>query len=287
MQTRTTKAVTITLLTCSSAAHPAEPVIVLDAEARYESNVGNTLAKDALADRVVSVGATVSKGIVLDERSAMVLRGALRYDQYARYRDLSGASISGGAKYRIQPTPGYSEPWFEVAGNAEILRHRNSAIRDGTILSLQAAIGKNFTDRIRAGTGIAREVRQASEGLAWDTRQNKLFATVDYQAAEATVLYANVARVFGDQVASGPDVAPTAWTDGLAKAENADSVLSKDVKHTAWRIDAITNLMALGLNIGMSGDDALEFGAQHYHSRVRGGPGYSGYVLHAGYVRRF
>lgn len=287
MEARTGKALTIALLIGSGAAFAAEPVIVLDAEARYESNVGRTLSRDALIDRVASIGATAIKGIVLDERSALVLKGALRYDEYARYRDLSGVSFSGGAKYRVQPTAGYTEPWLELAGSAEILRHRDSSIRDGSIWSLQAAIGKNFTDRIRASTGAAREARQASEGLAFDTHQNRLFATVDYQMADATVLYANAARIFGDQVASGPDVTPTSWADGLAKAENADGALSRDVRHTAWRLGAITNLMAVGLNVGMGGGDALDFGARHFRSQIGGGPSYSGFVLHAGYLRRF
>lgn len=287
MHARTGKALTIALLIGTSAAFAAEPAIVLDAQARYESNVGSTLSRDALVDRVVSVGATATKGMVLDERSALVLKAALRYDGYARYRDLSRISLSGGAKYRIQPTAGYSEPWFELGGNGEILRHRDSSIRDGSLWTLQAAIGKNFTDRIRASAGIAREVRQASEGVAFETRQRKIFATVDYQLAETTVLYANAARVFGDQVSSGPDVTPTSWTDGLVKAENSDGALSRDVRQTAWRIDAVTNLMAVGLNVGMGGGDALDFGAQHFRSQYGGGLSYSGFILHAGYLRRF
>jgi hypothetical protein len=287
MEVRTGKPFMIALLMCGSAASAAEPVIDIDAEARYESNVGNTLSKDALIDRVVSVGATAAKGIVLDERSGLVLKTALRYDEYARYRDLSRVSLSGGAKYRMQPTAGYSEPWFEFAGSAELLRHRNSPIRDGAVWSLQAAMGKNITDRIRASTGVARDVRQASEGLAFDTLQNRLFAAIDYQIADTTVLYANVARVFGDQVASGPDVGAPSWTDGLAKAENADGALSKDVRHTAWRIDAITNLMTVGMNVGMRDGDALEIGALHFRSQAGGGFSYSGYILHAGYLRRF
>jgi hypothetical protein len=59
---------------------------------------------------------------------------------------------------RFQPSPGFTSPWFELAGQLEGFKYRDSDIRDGYAASTSASVGKYFTDRIRkeAGAGIER-----------------------------------------------------------------------------------------------------------------------------------
>jgi len=132
----------------------------LDAEYGHDTNVNRAaIGKEEQSDDSVSVEAYAARSILLSTRSGLVLKAAMHVTEFIEFGDLSSLGVSGRAAYRIQPSPGFTSPWIELAGQVDGFKYRDSDIRDGYAASATASVGKYFTDRIRAEAGVGLDRR--------------------------------------------------------------------------------------------------------------------------------
>ena len=263
----------------------------IDAEYAHDTNV-NRAAVDSeeLSDHSVSAEAYAARSILLSSRSGLVLKGAVRAAEFFDFSDLSSLAASGRAAYRLQPSPGFTSPWVEFAGQLDGFKYRDSPIRDGYAASIAASIGKHFTDRIRMEAGVGLDRRGGGEDGVYDLSNRKIWTALDYKLTTKATVYGSATWFDGEQVFTMFNTAAWATQAAYAKARAADPVFSSAFGGApiAYRVDAKTSRYELGINIALGGNNALDLGWNHFDSRAdQGGGKYDGDAFRAGYLYRF
>ena len=258
----------------------------LDAELTHDDNASRGLYDaDRKADNILSLEGSATRSLLLGPRSGAVFRAAARYSQYLEFKDLSNLALSGRAAWRVQPGLEFNSPFFEIAGSLAWLRHSDSELRDGTIVSLEASTGSHVTDRVRLGAGLGLDRREGggTAGL-YDLSTTRLWATMDYRFGVRNTAYARLQHVAGDHVFCSITVS------GLSPVWEPDQALASGLGRFAdcYRLDAKTLSWDIGLNYPLSGTRALDFALTSYSSKSdAGGLKYDGMLLRASYLYRF
>jgi len=263
----------------------------IDAEYGHDTNINRAaVGKEEQSDDSVSIEAYAARSILLSPSSGLVLKAAMHATEFFEFGDLSSLGISGRAAYRIQPSPGFTSPWIELAGQVDGFKYRDSDIRDGYIASATASVGKYFTDRVRMEAGVGYDRRGGGEGGVYDLSNGKIWAALDYKLTPKTTLYGSATLMDGEQVFTLFNTAPWAPLTTYSKARAPDPVFSSAFggAPTAYRVDARTARYELGVNIALRGNDALDLGLSHFESRTDQGSGkYDGDAFRVGYLYRF
>ena len=277
------------LIACSAMADATR--LGVDAEYGHDTNVNRAaIGKEEQSDDSASVEAYAARSFLLSPRSGLVLRGAIRATEYFDFRDLSSLAVSGRAAYRFQPSPGFTGPWIELAGQVDGFKYRDSTIRDGYATSATASIGKYFTDRIRMEAGLGYDRRGGGSSEVYDLSNRKVWTALDYKLTPKTTFYGSATWMDGEQVFTLFNTAAWAPLTTYAKAEAADPVFTSAFGGAppAYRVDARTDRYELGVNVALRGNDALDFGWSHFDSRAdRSGQKYDGDAFRVGYLIRF
>jgi hypothetical protein len=263
----------------------------VDAEYGHDTNVNRAaIGKEEQSDDSVSMEAYAARSFLLSSRSGLLLRGAMHATDYFDFHDLSSLGVSGRASYRFQPSPGFTSPWIELAGQVDGFKYRDSVIRDGYATSATASVGKYFTDRIRMEAGAGYDRRGGGSSGVYDLSNRKIWTAFDYKLTPKMTFYGSATWMEGEQVFTLFNTAAWAPLTTSAKAEAADPVFSSAFggAPTAYRVDARTDRYELGVNIALRGNDALDFGWSHFDSRAdRSGQKYDGDAFRVGYLIRF
>ncbi len=279
-------------LLASLAVHADSTRFGVDAEFLHDTNVtrGPT-AEDEKSDTIVSVEGYAARSYQLGVRSGIVMRGGLRLAEHTTFGDLSHVAASARAIYRLQPQPGYSQPWFEIAGAGQWLQHRDSDLRDGFIASASLGAGSYLTDRVRASINAGLEERIGSEGTLYDLTQNRIWGTLDYRVGLAATLYGSVIRLAGDQVFNAGSAAGQAGLSPYYDVRVRDPALSEEFNGVApygYRLEATTYIFELGLNLPLRGNQAIDLSGSFFDSSTdRGSQSYDGAAVRAIYMYRF
>ncbi len=263
----------------------------VEADVSHETNVNRAaLGKEEKSDNAVSVEAYATRSVLLSDRSGLVFRGAVHATEYSTFGDLSSVGISGRGAYRIQPWPGFTTPWLELAGQVDGFKYRDSDVRDGYIASVGASVGQYFTDRIRAEIGVGYDRRGGGAGNLYDLSNRKAWLALDYKLTPKTVFYGSGTWMEGEQVFTVFNTAPWAALYSSAKTKAPDPVFASAFggAPTAYRMDARTMLYELGVNYALAGNHAIDVGWSHFDSRATHSSGtYDGNTIRAGYLYRF
>ncbi len=264
----------------------------VDAEFSHHTNVNRAaLGGEEKSDNAVALEAYAARSFLLSDRSGIVVRGGLRAREFFDFGDMSSIGFAGRAAWRFQPSPGFTSPWLEVAAGLEALSHRDSDIRDGSIVSASASIGKYLTDRIRIEGGAGYERRDASEGEVYDLSNAKFWGALDYKLTSSTTFYGSATWLNGEQVFTLFNTAAWSSLYTYAKAWASDPVFAPafgGAAPMAYRVDAKTAVLELGANVALKGNQALDFGVSRFESKAdQGGGKYDGMTVRAGYLYRF
>lgn len=261
----------------------------LEAELTHDDNATRGLYDGKKSDDILALEASVSKGMMLGPRSGATLRAGARYAHFLDIGDISHLDLYGRAAVRYQPGVEFSSPWFEIAGRLDWLKHGDSELRDGTVLSLEASAGRYLTDRVRLSAGLGLDKRNGggTAGL-YDLSGNRIFATVDYRLDVRNTLYARFMRQAGDHVFSSGS------TQGLSGVWEDDPALREPLGlavANAYRVDATTLAFEFGFNYPLRSGHALDFAVARYDTELDEGAyqgnKYSATQLRASYLYRF
>lgn len=255
----------------------------------HDDNATRGLYDGVKSDNIVTVEGSATRSLLLGAHSGALFRGALRYTRFADIQDVSNVALVGRGAWRYQPTLGYSAPWVEIAGQAQFLRHSASELRDGSILSVEASVGSNLTDRTRLAGGIGMDKRSGGGTVGlYDLTNSRLWGSFDLRVGLRSAAYARLTRLSGDQVFSSGSVSglSAVWEDDPALR----APLGVPVANT-YRIDATTLIAEFGFNYPLRRNDALDFSVLHSSSKVNEGPAegqkYGVTQVRASYLYRF
>lgn len=263
----------------------------LNADLAHDDNATRGLYDGVKADNILVVEGSATRSLLLGPNSGALFRAALRYSQFADLKDISNVALVGRAAWRVQPTLGYSAPWYEIAGQAQFLRHADSELRDGSILSVDASLGSNLTDRTRLSGGIGLDKRSGGGTVGlYDLSNNRLWGTFDLRLGLRDTLYARLTRLAGDQVFSSGSHSGLSTADNWADDPALRAPLGLAVANT-YRLDATTLIAELGFNYPLRQNDALDFSVLHSSSKVNEGSAqgkkYTATQVRASYIYRF
>ncbi len=259
----------------------------LDAEVLHDTNATRgPSGSDRQSDNVLSVEGSATRSVLLGPNSGAVFRAAARYARFANFSDLSALALTGRAAWRYQRERSFGAAWYELAGEAQLLSHADSDLRDGNVVSLSGSIGRYFTDRMRIAGGASLDRRSGDDTGLYDLTTHRLWGSFDLRLGARNAFYARLARVEGDHVFN----AATGINQGLLSLASeriiADPALGPGF--LGYRVEATTWLYDLGYNVPLSGPHALDFSLTYYSSETDiGGFKYDGAQLRATYFYRF
>lgn len=284
-----TTAIAAIFLLAAPLANAQEGRYGLSADIVHDDNATRGLYEaDRKADNIVAIEGSATRSVLLSAKSGALFRAIARYSHFTDIKDISNLALIGRAAWRYQPTPGYSAPWFELAGQAELLRHSDSELRDGNIIGGEASVGSHVTDRTRLSAGLGLDKRSGGgpAGL-YDLSTNRLWATIDYRVGVRNTIYGRFTRLAGDQVFNSITVS------GLSPVWEPDPVFVGVLGRAtdSYRLDATTLSLEVGFNYPLGRGQALDFSAARHDSKAGEGPvegvKYSITQLRASYLYRF
>lgn len=281
----------IFILACQALAGTAQADathIAMEAALAHESNIGHSeYSQDMQKDTALQLGANINRNMRITSHSGLVARASIQLNEQVHYDDLSLVSASAGARYRVQPLPGFTSPWIDFALVAERLEYRDSEIRDGWINNLGITVGKYFTDKLRMSAGWMAERRHAEDSRVFDLRNHGWQLSADFRLTPQGSIYAKAARIFGDQVSSAPQSSLSSIPLPFS-AQTPDTALSEHGEsRKAYRFDAVINTLELGYNYAIGENTALDISARYFDADAKGGHTYEGYSARAGLLYQF
>jgi hypothetical protein len=249
----------------------------------HESNAPRAESPaDKASDSSRAARLMLTRTHMLSERSGLTVKGALDVEDRVRFTALDNSSARLEGAYRRQPVFGYSTPWYEASGSAQVIKYRDSAIRDGSIWAATLATGRNLTDRVEAAAGAGIERRRSEHENLFDLAWRKAYLDLGYRLPHRGTLYARYTRIWGDQVFS---VRPGTGTFGAAKAVEDDPAFGDE--YYAYRLAATTNVIDAGATAQITDEDTVVLGASRFVARAQGGHEYADTLLRLTWVHRF
>ena len=258
-------------------------------EFSHDDNATRGLYDGKKADNIAVVEGSMTRSLMLSGQSGLLLRAAARYSHFTDVKDISNLALSGRAAWRYQPRPEFGALWYQVVGEAQLLRHADSELRDGSILGAEASAGRYVTDRTRLAAGIGFDKRSGggTAGL-YDLTTMRLFGTADVRVGVRNTLYARLAHQTGDHVFSAGSVTGLSgvWEDDPALRQPLGLAVAN-----AYRVDATTMIFEVGFNYPLSSAGGLDFSVARYDTKVGEGPyegnKYGATQIRATYLHRF
>jgi hypothetical protein len=259
----------------------------IDAEVTHDTNATRGPGgADSQSDNILAVEGSATRSVLLGPNSGAVFRGTARYARYTDFSDISNLALTGRAAWRYQRERSFGAPWYELAGEAQLLRHADSDLRDGTLFSLTGSVGKYFTDRVRVSGGVSLEKRSGDDTGLYDLTTNRLWGTFDYRVGVRNAFYGRLTRAAGDHVFN----AASGLNQGLLSLVS-DRVITDPALGAGflgYRVEATTWLYDLGYNLPLAKGQGLDFSLTYYSSKTDlGGYKYDGAQLRATYLYRF
>lgn len=265
----------------------------LDLELEHDDNVTRGLLDaDQKSDTIAAAGVGATKALLLGPRSGLVLRADARYSHFTDFDDLSNVALSAGAAYRVQPVVAFSAPWIELAGDLQWLRHADSDLRDGSIVSLTASVGSYVTDRIRLSGGAGAQRRSGDDTGLYDLSTTRLFGTLDYRLGARATVYGRLTRIDGDHVFTAIDPLSQSYLIPISEVIVSDPALAggfNGAAPAAYRVEASTVLFDIGVNVPFgTRTQALDVSLTRFDSKTdRDSRAYDGTQLRVAYLYRF
>lgn len=281
-------AIAALLLLAASVAHGAESWRYgLSADAVHDSNATRGLYDGAKSDNIIAAEGSATRSMLLGPHSGVLFRAAARYSHHTDIKDISNLALIGRAAWRYQPSLGFGAMWYEIAGQGQWLMHADSELRDGSILSVDANVGANLTDRARVSGGVGLDKRSGggSAGV-YDLSNTRLWGALDLRLGVRSTLYARLTHQTGDQVFNViPALGLGVWDvdPALASVYGAPG--------NAYRVDATTLIYDFGFNYPLASGQALDFSFTRISAKAEEGPAqgnkYNVDQLRASYLYRF
>ncbi len=302
----------------------AQTFYELSGDVSYDDNVPRAeVENDIEDDFIFSIRGGAGRVFAVNDISGLILRAQLEGNFFEEFDDLHHLRAKGSAVYRIQPSPAYTAPWYELNLSLSQLEFRDSDIRNGSVVTVGANVGKRFTDRIEALAGYKFENRWAREDDVFDIHHHDFFATLDYSLTESLTFYTGYSfrtgevvstavpttkiinganeisrqpdNVFGPGTAleaagpaplPGPGPAPgPGLPPGPAPAPLGPMVVSTD--RFAYQLDADTHLVDLGANYAINRSTAIDVVGHYYETNGKLDNDYDGFIVSASLLLRF
>lgn len=239
----------------------------------YDDNVGAAAYDMDIRDSAfASAGLNLDQARRLSSTTGLLLRGSLRGDAYEAAAGLSSGKLTALARLAHRPEGGFYMPTLAGWVSASLWEF-DSAMRDGAEYRAGAYVSEPLTTALSARLSAQVSQRTADSAVfdlsAWSAGVN-----LDWSVLGALTLYAGYQFHDGDLVSSGSVYPKTHEPE--PGDDSYDYALDDALDGlTAYRVQAQTQVGALGVNIPVSGELSLDAQVQQVESETDYGVGYS------------
>jgi hypothetical protein len=246
----------------------------------HDSNPANvSYAADERAALVASGGLRLDHDRALGMHSRLLWRTTLDVEAYERHQDLTQAKLGGQLRLSTRGD-GFYSPLLALWVSAAYAEY-GSRIRSGSEFRLGASVQEHLTTRIGARLGTQVSSRQA-RGRAFDLTAWSLALDLDWRPLTAWTIYTGYQFRDGDLVSTS---VPRPMLITYAEAVEYDDAFGPG--EYAYRLDARSDIVTLGLNYACSPGLALDLQWQTIDAQAAGGQRYERDLASLGVLLRF
>ena len=266
----------------------------IDVQAAQDDNVGRSeKSADIERDRSVQLAARAGQSIELASGTRLALGASLRALEFRRFRDLSEVSAGAAASLRHKFGLGPDAFWVALLADGDVI-DSDSDIRDGERYGFGLRAGARVGDRWGVSATLRHDWRDADEdaqnlppnrptfpgvtaskrGDVFEFDATELALAADYQFDNGWMLLASWSLRDGDVVSTAR---PNATIVGAAKAITSDAAFGPG--RSAYRLDALTHTIVLGLNLPLAETASLQLDYEYQLSDADAGIRYDKNLL--------
>jgi hypothetical protein len=181
------------------------PILDAGAAYLYVDNLNQALvAEDEVADGAVEAfarGRFAFRPGGEDSGTELAVLADAALVRMDSYDDLDRAQLGLAVELTRRLGRTYTSPWLTVGAGATLLRHGDSALRDGVRVEARALLGRRVTERLSVRGTVAGRARRAREDRVFDTSSRSAGLGADLAFGRVTG-FVDVAWIAGDFVAT-------------------------------------------------------------------------------------
>jgi len=263
----------------------------------WDDNVGRTArSADARSDLVAGMDARVGTRRVTSSQDRLSAAATFRAEQFHRRDDLSEFALGASLGWRRKLGLGLTAPWIGASVEGERITS-GSPIRDGWRYGAVLRAGKRLDDvwNLQASLSLDRRdgdeddqelpanrptfpgVTPSRRGDVFDLEGASIGVGVEYTLSDRWLALLDYSYRSGDVVSSAR---PNAQVVAAAEAITRDRALGTG--RSAYRLDADTQTLRLGLSYALGESSSLEFGWERQASDAEGGLRYDKSIFRMG-----
>ncbi|TAN47073.1 MAG: hypothetical protein EPN21_18500 [Methylococcaceae bacterium] len=251
-------------------------------------------------DFTYRVGGAVGTNWRMSERSGLALELQVDGNQFQRFERLS--SLRGALLTRalFKPFETYGAPWLALESEAELIGHKDSALRDRWGWSGRALSGARLTDRVSASLGYQYSLSRGSQWGVWNSETHTLLAGMEYELTQQWKLFLDYQMGVGKFNASAT-WSPTTWSPaawpsprpgGAMPSYDArwrDKALEAEANTVVYSylLDGVNQQLTVGSLWMFAPDWQLTLSGQYFALDGEAGAFYQGFGANAGVDYRF
>jgi len=230
----------------------------------YDDNLANAReGRPRHQDQYALASVAAAAGSALGRGSALQWRLELEAQQFAEVQALSNARASLRARWLYRPDAGFYTPTLGL-GAAASLWEFDSGLRDSRLQRFELLLQEQLTSALALQLA-ARLLQREAAAAVFDGSTRSLALDLDWQPLPRLALYAGAQWQDGMQLSSAPAAPP------FGNRPTADDAFPGE---TAFRLEARTRILSLGLNYALSSHLALDLELRRIVARADAGPRY-------------
>lgn len=270
----------------------------------YDDNIARaTLEQDIVSDNIINLGLNADYRHHIQHESIVIFSGAVDAYQYQDFDKLSNIILSAKADYQIQPSHGFTAPWYHASFEYSLVNYQ-STLRDSDGFTIELGMGKRLTDRINFRSGLIYEDFEA-EADEFDLENYRLYFSFDYKTSTANTYYltlgyndGNVATSTTDNTTASPKPAPTinkssvptlSYAHHLPNEVPGGNLRPDDAFQNGFVYQLDTNAITiqLGDNYALSSFQSIDASIFYYSAEDDTNSKYDGIIAQLSYLHQF
>lgn len=251
----------------------------------HDNNIGKSQwENDIEEDMFFSGAAQASYTMSLGFSQALTFTGEARVEEFQDFDGLSNTQVGGTVDYRFQTRSGFTAPIYSIFIRA-IQADFETDIRDSNIFDLGFSATRRLTSRITGTLGVTATQRDADQGEVFNLERTRYFGNLDWTLSQSVAVYGTYSFIDGDVFSTAtPRLSIINWAEAI-EPDNAFGGIANN--KAVYRLDAETQILRLGMNIGLNSKSAIDISVDRLNSDAAGPIEYNLTTVAASFFYRF
>lgn len=251
----------------------------------HDNNIGKSQWEGDIEEDLFFSGsaqASYTKGLGFSQ--ALTFTAEARVEEFQDFDGLSNTQAGGMVDYRFQTRSGFTAPIYSVFFKA-MQADFETDIRDSNTFDLGLSATRRLTSRITGTLGITATRRDADQSEVFDLERTRYFGNLDWTLSRSVAVYGTYSFIDGDVFSTAtPRLSILNWAEAI-EPDNAFGGVANN--KFVYRLDAETQILRLGMNIGLSSKSAIDISVDRLNSDAVGPIEYELTSVAASFFYRF